>query len=68
MLLSLTLTFLVTFNFFLCAQAPEKKLKNTSFTEKKLECLKQAVFVAVNTKAWNNEMGVEAILLVCTTT
>ncbi len=36
-----------------------------SFTVKKLECLKQAI--AVNTLAWNNKIGLVAILLVCTT-
>ena len=35
----------------------------TSFTVKKLECLKQAY--ALNTLAWNNKIGLWPILLVC---
>ena len=36
---------------------------STSFTVKKLECLKQAF--ALNTLAWNNKIGPWSILLVC---
>ena len=40
-----------------------KGLGATSFTVKKLECLKQAY--ALNTLAWNNKIGLWPILLVC---
>ena len=38
-------------------------LGSSSFTVKKLECLKQAF--AMNTLAWNNKIGLWSILLVC---